>query len=305
MWTGFSETRLMFDGKAVLTASQPRALTDREFQDIRQLAYQRFGLDLKPGKEELVSARLGRKIREGGFGSYREYLDSVLADRTGESLIALIDALTTNFTSFFREQAHFDFVRETVIPALRDKSSIEVWCAACSTGEEPYSLAFTLQDELERAARPGFRILATDISTRALDAARAAVYPAERFERLPTAWLRKYLLRGEGKWQGQFRVKPEIRRQVEFERLNLIEPITHSRKFNLIFCRNVMIYFDKPTQEAVVNKLADWLDPGGYLFVGHAESLTGVQHGLQYLRPATYMKPYERTPKPSHSRAYR
>jgi chemotaxis protein methyltransferase CheR len=289
----------MFDlGPILLPATHP--LETDEFQEIQRLAYQRFGLDLKPGKEELVSARLGKTIREGGFKSYREYLDFVIADRTGEALIGLIDALTTNFTGFFREQAHFDFVRAVVLPALRVRDAIDIWCAACSTGEEPYSLAFTLLDE-PGGSRPAFRILATDISTRALDTARAAVYPAERFEHLSTAWLRKYLLRGEGKWQGHYRVKPEIRRMVEFERINLIEPISHTRRFSLIFCRNVMIYFDKPTQEAVVNKLAEWLEPGGHLFVGHAESLMGVRHGLEYVRPAVYAKP-ESAPKTAKSR---
>lgn len=282
-----------------------RALTGRDFDAIRRLAYDRFGLDLKPGKEELVSARLGKKIREGSFGSYSEYVDFVVSDTTGEALIGLIDALTTNFTSFFREQAHFEFLRKVAIPELKQKRPLDVWCAASSTGEEPYSLAFTLQDELDGLSGPPFRILATDISTRALDLARAAVYPADRFEQPAAPWLRKYLLRGEGKWHGHYRVKPEMRKMVEFQRLNLIEPISHQRQFSLIFCRNVMIYFDKLTQEAVVKKLTDWLEPGGYLFVGHAESLTGVQHQLRYVQPAVYTKRPDGSSKPPKSKGVR
>lgn len=284
---------------------QACALSRREFEAIRRLAYERFGLDLKPGKEELVSARLGKKVREGSFSSYREYLDFVVADRSGEALVSLIDALTTNFTSFFREQAHFEFLKNRALPELRQRDSIEIWCAASSTGEEPYSLAFTLLDELAGASRPSVRILATDISTRALESARAAVYPAERFEQQPAAWLRKYLLRGEGQWKGHYRVKPEVRKLVTFDRLNLIEPISHRRAFHLIFCRNVMIYFDKPTQEAVVNKLTDWLEPGGYLFVGHAESLTGIRHRLRYVQPAVYAKQANDPARPAAARSDR
>jgi len=276
-------------------AEGARSLTAHEFETVRRLAYDKFGLDLKQGKEQLVSARLGKKIREGNFRSFRDYLNSVLADSTGESLIALIDALTTNFTSFFREQVHFEFLANKALPALRDRDTLEIWSAACSTGEEPYSLACTLLDALAGAPRPRVRITASDISTRALDAARAAVYSAERFHGLPTQWLRKYLLRGQGDWAGYYRVKPEIRNLIEFRRLNLIEAISHPRPFPLIFCRNVMIYFDKPTQEVVVNKLADWLEPGGYLFVGHAESLSGVRHSLQYVQPAVYRKTSDAT----------
>ncbi|MCW5978969.1 MAG: protein-glutamate O-methyltransferase CheR [Bryobacteraceae bacterium] len=281
----------MPDPAPPLPALQSAALSAREFEAIRRLARQRFGLDLKPGKEELVSARLGKKLREGNFRSYREYVDFVVADRTGEALMGLIDALTTNFTSFFREEAHFEFLRRTALPELRRKGPIGIWCAACSTGEEPYSIAFTIRDEWEGAIGPEFHILATDISTRALQAARAAVYPAQCFERQSAAWLRKYLLRGEGKWRGHYRVKPALRRTIEFRRLNLIEPFSHARPFHLIFCRNVMIYFDKATQAAVVNRLAEWLEPGGYLLVGHAESLTGISHSLRYVQPAVYAKP--------------
>jgi len=273
-----------------------RPITRREFQQIRQLAYEKFGLDLKDGKEELVSARLGKKIRDANFRSFRQYVEHVLSDETGEALISMIDALTTNFTSFFREQAHFQFLRRNVLPSLRTRQRIEIWSAACSTGEEPYSLAFSLLDELAGATRPSISILATDISTRALNTARKAIYPAVRFEGLPAHWLRKYLLRGQGKWQGCYKVKPEVRNLVEFRRLNLIEPISHQRRFAVIFCRNVMIYFDKPTQEIVVNKLVEWLEPGGYLFIGHSESLTGVHHPLQYVQPAAYEKRADGSP---------
>jgi len=270
---------------------QIRRLKPDEFEAIRRLAYDKFGLDLRHGKEELVAARLGKRMREGGFATFEAYYQHVVGDRSGEALIAMIDALATNHTSFLRETAHFDFLRQRVLPGLRERARIEFWSAACSTGEEPYSLAFTLADAWGEEVFRRVRILATDISTKALASAQKAVYPAERFHAFPPSWMPQFLLRGEGRWQGWYRVRPEVRNRVEFARLNLIEPFAHQNLFPVIFCRNVMIYFDKPTQEALVNRLAASLEPGGYLFIGHAESLTSVRHGLRYVCPATYQKP--------------
>ena len=270
---------------------QIQRLRPQEFDAIRRLAHEKFGLDLRSGKEELVAARLGKRMREGGFTSFDEYYRHVLDDASGEALVGMIDALATNHTSFLRETAHFDFLRQYVLSGLRERSRVELWSAACSSGEEPYSLAFTLGDQWGTAALRKVRILSTDISTKALAVAQRAVYPAERFSAIPPGWLHQFLLRGEGRWKGWYRVKPEVRSQVEFARLNLVEPFSQTSQFPVIFCRNVMIYFDKPTQEALVNRLAACLEPGGYLFIGHAESLTGVRHGLTYVRPATYQKP--------------
>ncbi|MGA2740382.1 MAG: protein-glutamate O-methyltransferase CheR [Bryobacteraceae bacterium] len=279
---------------AVQLAAAPapvRRLKAQEFEAIRRLAYDKFGLDLRNGKEELVAARLGKRMREGGFGSFDAYYQHVVGDPSGEALIGMIDALATNHTSFLREATHFEFLKQNVLPGLRERPRIELWSAACSTGEEPYTLAFTLCDQWGADAFRKVRILATDISTKALAAAKNAVYPAERFSGFPPGWLRQFLLRGEGRWKGSYRVKPELRTQVEFARLNLVEPFSQHSLFPVIFCRNVMIYFDKVTQEAVVNRLAACLEPGGYLFIGHAESLTGVRHDLAYVCPAIYRKP--------------
>lgn len=271
-------------------------LTEAEFRQIADLAYGRFGLDLKRGKEALVAARLGKKLRKLGFSTFAEYHRHVLADSTGEALIELIDALTTNHTSFLRERAHFEFLARAVKEELREVSALRIWSAACSSGEEPYSIAMCLAEALARTpgARPTqnaarqFRILATDISTRVLAAARRAIYPAGRFDDIPEAWRRAYLLRGRGESQGFFKIKPELARLVEFARLNLIEPFPPREPFQVIFCRNVMMYFDKATQQNIVQRLAACLVRGGYLFVGHSESLTGVEHGLQYVCPAVY-----------------
>jgi chemotaxis protein methyltransferase CheR len=267
-------------------------LSAHEFERIRQLARVKFGLDLKEGKQELVAARLGKKMREQGFASYREYCDHVIADSSGSALIDLVDALTTNFTSFLREPAHFEFLRESILPDLKGRDPVTVWCAACATGEEAYSIAFCLLEELGRSFTR-CRVLATDISTRALAAAEAGVYPGDRAHALPPDWVRRYLLRGEGQWKGSVRVKPEVRRVVEFRRLNLMEALDSIARVPVIFCRNVMIYFDRQTQEDLVRRLTARLEIGGYLLTGHSESLVSRRDNLQYVRPAVYRKTAE------------
>ncbi len=267
-----------------------RPLTQSEFEKIRALAREQFGLDLRQGKEQLVSARLGKKMRAGGFRTFNEYYDAVVRDGTGEALIELINSLTTNFTSFLREPAHFEFLREQVAH-FPVSETIEIWSAACASGEEPYSIAICLADQLGIGNRMRFRILATDISTRALEAARKGVYPAERFQDFPKTWLRAYLLKGERHWKDYYRIKPALRERIEFRRLNLTEPFAGLSQYAFIFCRNVMIYFDRETQEGVVGRMAAQLRPGGYLLVGHSESLLGGRHGLEYIQPAIYRRP--------------
>ncbi|HOK45078.1 MAG TPA: protein-glutamate O-methyltransferase CheR [Bryobacteraceae bacterium] len=268
-------------------------LSRREFERIRSLARLHAGLDLREGKEGLVSARLGKKVRQGGFRNFQQYCDHVAADTTGKALAEMIDALTTNHTMFLREPAHFDFLRRIASAELRGPGPIRIWSAACSTGEEPYSIAICLLEELGPQAASRIRILASDISTRALQAAKDGIYAAERFEGFPAAWLPRYFLRGEGNWKGWYRVKPELRRMLEFRRINLMEPFTGLPSFDVVFCRNVMIYFDRPTREDVVRRITALIEPGGYLLTGHSESLLGGQHSLQYICPAVYRKPLE------------
>jgi chemotaxis protein methyltransferase CheR len=275
--------------RSLATRPASEALSQREFDQITELAYRTCGIDLKNGKQELVQARLGKKIRQGKFGSFKQYYEHVVADKTGEELIALLDALTTNFTSFLREAAHFDFLRKTIVPGL--KGQIRIWSAACSTGEEPYTIAFSLIEELGMPAASRIQILASDISSRALAAAGRGVYEAERFKEFPKDWLSKYLLRGYDRREGWFQVKPPIRRLIEFKRLNLMESFRPAQPFQVIFCRNVMIYFNKETQEQLVNRFASCLEPGGYLLIGHAESLTGLKHPYDYVKPAVYRRP--------------
>ena len=267
-----------------------RPLTPQEFEQIRQLAYRTFGLDLKPGKEELVSARLRKLVRIGGFRSFQDYYRSVMQDASGQSLLNLIDALATNHTSFLREPDHFHYLRDHVVPELGARDTFEVWSAACSTGEEVWTLAMTLN---EAPAHRRIRIVASDISNKALSFAQQAVYPVDRCHGVPPAWLSRYFT-AEGRPPVSYRITPALRTQAAFRRINLVETYSWPRLFPAIFCRNVMIYFDRQTQERVIAGLAHQLEPGGYLFVGHAESLTRVSHRLEYVRPAVYRKPGRR-----------
>jgi chemotaxis protein methyltransferase CheR len=266
-----------------------RDLTPKEFEEIRRLAYEKFGLDLRPGKEELVSARLSRLIRAQNCRTFHEYIEYMQQDRTGESLIALINALTTNHTGFLREPAHFELLRRLTAALGQERDRLSVWSAACSTGEEPYSIAFTMLDEIGFRTRPRVEVLATDISTRVLGIAQNGSYTKESLVNLPPGWQRRFFT--EDAAGGLVKVRSEVKSLISFRRLNLVEEFPFRRHFTFIFCRNVMIYFDKPTQTRLVNRLADCLEAGGYLLVGHAECLTTVDHPLEYFKPAVYRKP--------------
>ena len=267
------------------------ALSDREFEKISRLAYEHFGLDLRGGKQGLVAARLGKMLRELGLKSFQHYYDYVRADRSGVALTTMVDHLTTNHTSFFREPRHFEFLRTTIFPALRARPRIHIWSAACSSGEEPYSIAMSLLEEAPREAAAKVRIKASDISTRVLEKAKRGVYPAERFEGIPASMLQRYLLRGPDEAAGTFCFRNEVRSMIEFEHRNLMDKLPEGYFCSVIFCRNIMIYFDKPTQQSLVQRLSQQLEDGGYLLIGHSESLTNISHDLEYVCPATYRKP--------------
>ncbi|RXH56286.1 CheR family methyltransferase [Granulicella sibirica] len=260
-----------------------------DFEQIRRMVYDFCGVDLT-GKQVLVGTRLGKKIRDLGFKTFDSYCEKVRQDPSGELFTTMIDWLTTNHTSFFREEQHFELLQNTIVPALPAGSPIKIWSAACSSGEEPYTIAFSLASVLGDAVFSRASILATDISTRVLERARTGLYPLSRLDGLSTELRRKCLLKGTGKYADQCLVKPEIRSLVDFRRFNLLEDCSSFGPFQVIFCRNVMIYFDQQTQETLVNKLASRLLPGGYLLIGHSESLNGINHRLQYVTPATYRK---------------
>ncbi len=270
-------------------------LSDREFEMISRLVYTQCGIHLTPGKKELVKARLGKRIRSGPFKTFQDYYQFVLSDESGEELTKLLDSITTNFTFFFREQGHFDYLRRDILPELVAQKRgyekrIRIWSAACSSGEEVYSIAMTLLDAIENPSSWDITILGTDISTRALKAAESGIFPKERIQPVPPPLVKKFFLRGEDQWKDFVKVKEEVRRVVRFRRLNLMEPFQFPEPFDCIFCRNVMIYFDKKTQADLVNRLYQVLEEGGFLLIGHSESLAGIEHRFQYLRPSIYRK---------------
>lgn len=270
-------------------------LTDREFSLFSRLVYEKAGINLHEGKKELVRSRLARRLRAKKINRFKEYYKYVLADDTGEEIIHMLDAISTNLTSFFREPKHFSYLEKTVLPELlgtqkNRKKQLSVWSAGCSSGEEPYTLSICLHEFVDAHIDFSFSIFATDISTKVLASAANGVYHASHVQTIPQNILRKYFQRGRDKWEGHFRVKPFVRKTIDFKRLNLMEPFPFNNKFQIIFCRNVMIYFDKGVQSKLVNKYYDCLEPGGYLFIGHSESLMGTDHRFKYVQPTIYQK---------------
>lgn len=262
-----------------------------QFDEIRELTYRIAGIDLRDGKQSLVQSRLTRRLRRLGLPDFGSYLTHLRQDSSGVELAEMIDALTTNKTSFFRESRHFEFLTEHVLrPAAAERRQLRFWSAGCSTGEEPYSLALSvLAVNAPAAVRSEVRILATDISAEVLAKARKAVYDERQVADVPPHVLRSGF-RQVSRQPAQWQVDDEARALVRFARLNLMGDWPMRGPFDAILCRNVMIYFDKPTQERLVQRFSDLLAPGGYLIVGHSESLTGVRHRLRYVRPAVYVR---------------
>jgi chemotaxis protein methyltransferase CheR len=268
-------------------------VSEREFLQISDLVYRHCGINLHDGKKELVQARLAKKLRTGGFTCVRDYIDGVLADPTGERFADLIDSLSTNLTSFFRENQHFEYLSRVYLPQLAQKpardghKAIRAWSAGCSSGEEPYTMAMVLDESL---GSRGFdlKILATDISRKVLAAARRGVYDAARVESVPAQIRHRYFSRAPQ--PGLVQVSPHLQGMIRFNYLNLQSEWPFRGPLDFIFCRNVMIYFDKPTQQRLVNRFHDCLAPGGLLFTGHSESLTGITHPLRYVQPTIYAK---------------
>ena len=267
-------------------------LSDRDFRRFSDLVYQKCGINLHEGKKTLVRARLGKRLRQGGFKDFNTYYQFVSKSDNEQELVQMLDAISTNLTSFFREETHFDFLKEKVYPVFVEKKQkkIRIWSAGCSSGEEPYSLAVCSLDYFGLNSGYDIKILASDISTRVLNQARQGIYRQERVINMRQPLLRKYFRRGVGTQDGNVRVKPSVREIVQFERINLMEPFPFQKRFDVIFCRNVMIYFDKVTQERLVNKFYEALCVGGYLVIGHSESLTGVSHPFKYTMPTIYCR---------------
>ncbi|HTJ00510.1 MAG TPA: protein-glutamate O-methyltransferase [Dongiaceae bacterium] len=270
-------------------------LSDEDYNFISRLVYEKSRIHLGKDKKVLVASRLAKRLRQLQLPDYRTYCHLLRSPAGDEEMRYLIDRISTNHTHFLREIKHFDFLRDHVLPQWAAKlgrgEPFRLWSAASSSGEEAYSIAMYLAEYLTAKHGVDWRIEGTDISTRVLEIARAGVYADDRLAAVSTDWKRRFFQKGVGNWEGHLRVREELRQRVNFHHLNLLEDAYPFPPFQVIFCRNVMIYFDRPTQETLVARLAEKLIPGGHLMVGHSESLNGIRHTLKLVQPAIYVKP--------------
>jgi chemotaxis protein methyltransferase CheR len=270
-------------------------ITDQEFDRMRQLIYDRFGINLTEQKRSLLIGRLQKHIRSLGLSSFKKYYEHLTNAKSEEQLSQLVDRVTTNYTYFNRENDHFKYFYKTVLPEVTNRlqkekrKDLKVWCAGCSSGEEAYMLLMLMQEFFgKQYGSWDAGILATDISNRALTTAKAGIYSAERVNNLPGDLKNKYLHRlGNGNWT----VNEQLKREAIIRRFNLMNPtFPFKKQFQVIFCRNVMIYFDQPTRDRLIRKFHRLTEPGGYLFIGHSETLGRNHSHYRYLHPAVYKK---------------
>ncbi len=267
------------------------SISAAEYEQLCSLIYAESGISLGPNKQSLVVSRLSKRLRDLRLSTFHEYYELVTGDPTKDEFTRLLDLVSTNKTDFFREPKHFDFLREQILPSLSQDKRVRIWSSACSTGEEPYTIAMTLWEGVADPARWDFRILASDLSTRVLAKAASGVYDEERIQDLPPDVAKRHFLKGHGTHAGMVKVKPHLSHMISFRHLNLMsERFPIKSPLDLIFCRNVMIYFDRPTQERLVNKFYHHLKPGGHLFIGHSESLQWVSHPFKAIAPTIYWK---------------
>lgn len=262
-------------------------ITEREFELIQAWVKSKSGIYLSPVKKALLCSRLGRRLRHFGFRSFTEYHAHLTGPACGDEARIAIDLITTNETFFFRESKHFDLLADQVLPLAATESSFRVWSAAASSGEEAYSIAMTLA---HHRANAGWEIVGTDISTRVLDVARAGLYSLARADKIPPAYLKSYCLRGTGPQEGNFLIDKSLRSRVRFLHGNLCGDVPDVGMFDVVFLRNMLIYFDVPTKRQIVERVVRQLKPGGWLFIGHSETLNGVTDCVALEQPTVYRK---------------
>jgi chemotaxis protein methyltransferase CheR len=261
-------------------------ITQYEFLLFKELLYNEIGIHITPEKKSRIESRLVNRLLYHGFSTYFEYYQFVRNDAGGEEMQMMIDLLTTNETFFFRESAHFDFLCETIIPLYRNQP-LRVWSAACSTGEEAYSLGMVLDDRHEGA---NWELMGSDISERVLKKASKGHYQMLRYEGIPESYLKKYCLRGTGQQDGTLLVNKTLRDKIQFCQVNLNAQLMTLGIFDVIFLRNVLIYFSYEKKAEIVKRVVSQLSPGGYLIISHTETLQGIDAGLRMVRPSIYRK---------------
>lgn len=264
------------------------AISDQEFAQFQRFIYEAAGITMAPTKKALISGRLSKRLQHHRVNSFGEYFRLMSSGQApGETQLA-VDLLTTNETYFFRENKHFDLLRKIATEARQRGPALRVWSAACSTGEEPYSIAMVLADLLEE--KP-WEIMASDISSRVLAKARIGHYPLERTSHIPREYLQRFCLKGVDQYDGTLLVERNLRKRIQFSEVNLNVPLPQLGPFDVIFLRNVLIYFSADTKRQVVARIVQQLKPGGYLFIGHSESLNDISADVAMVAPSIYRKP--------------
>lgn len=270
------------------------SMSDRDFERIRAVIKDVTGINMADSKRQLVYRRLGSRLKATGIGSFQAYLDHIREGNPAE-LERFTNAVTTNLTSFFRENHHFQFLEKTVIPeavarGARGDKRLRIWSAGCSTGEEPYSIAITLRETLKNLAQWDAKVLCTDLDSDVIETCKAGVYSMQRVEKIPAERLRRWFKKGRGGDEERVKVSEQLRELLTFKQLNLMHDWPMKGQFHLIFCRNVIIYFDKPTQRVLIDRYADILADGGYLILGHSESLFNVSDRFKLIGNTIYRK---------------
>ena len=279
-----------------LFAAGVTRLSMGEFNQLSSFVYEQCGIKMPPSKKIMLESRLNKRLRALNIPSFKDYIPYLMSKEGQEhELIHMIDVVTTNKTDFFREPHHFDYLRENILPEFVSspdgRRPFRIWSAACSTGEEPYTLAMVLHEFQEGHRNFDYQILASDISTAVLQKAAMAVYDMQRINGIPLILKKKFFLKSKDNQKPSVRIIPSLRKKVQFQRINFMERLQEvDTQFDVIFCRNVLIYFDRPTQQEVVQKLSGKLKPGGYLFIGHSESLYQLDLPIVQIKPTIYQK---------------
>ncbi|WP_027722737.1 CheR family methyltransferase [Maridesulfovibrio zosterae] len=280
------------DNRCASVVTTPK-MTDADFRKFSTLIKGEFGIKMPLAKKTMLEARLQKRLRALGLSTHSQYCDFLFSPEGFErELTQLIDVVTTNTTDFFREPKHFELMLTTVLPDLSQQKNrpIKVWSAGCSSGEEPYTIAMVLSEFAAKNSNFNFSILATDISTEILHKAMNAVYSKDKVDVIPLALKKKYMLKSKDKAKKLVRMAPELRKKVDFRRLNFMEPFPFKDEKDIIFCRNVVIYFDRATQDKLFKKFCERLCKGGYLFIGHSESISGMDLPIRQIAPTVYQK---------------
>lgn len=287
-------------GGTVCSTMPPKNMSRRVYEKFSQLIYNECGITLPPEKKLMLQSRLQRRVRALSLSSFEEYYKYLtISEGCQAELVHTLDAVSTNKTEFFREPSHFDFLRKVAFPQViysswkNSRKKFHIWSAGCSSGQEPYTLTMVLSDFLEGEKYSGFDygIFGTDISQLMLSVAQRAIYSDQEIQSIPQYFRIKYCMKGKSQQKGNWRVVPELRNRIEFKRLNLMEAhFDLPSQMDIIFCRNVIIYFDRPTQTSLFEKFYKCLADGGYLFIGHSETLNGINDQFEYLQPTIYRK---------------